>query len=110
LASKKKINKTQLILDALAKYPNATPMEIAEKLKAHKISAGYVSTIKSAKKAGKKKTKRGAGKKTGRRGKRNGGGDNISMSSLVKAKQLADELGGVERAKALLDALAKLTG
>jgi hypothetical protein len=112
LASKKKINKTQLILDALAKYPNETPMEIADRLKAYKISAGYVSTIKSARKAGKKKAAKKSKQvgKTGRRARRNGDGDNVSMSSLVKAKQLADELGGVEKAKAVLDALAKLTG
>ena len=108
MASKKKskVNKTQLILDALAKNPNATPMEIAEKLKAYKVTPAYVSNIKSTKKAGKAlRRKVGA-----RRGKRNGGKDNISMSSLVKAKKLADELGGVEKAKAMLDALAKLTG
>lgn len=114
MATKKKVNKTQLILDALAKNPTLTPMEIAEKLKAHKVSPAYVSNIKSVNKAGKKKTKRKAGKKTvskarARRGGRGGSGDSVSVASLVKAKKLADELGGVQEAKALLDALAKLT-
>ena len=75
------------------------------------LSAAYVSNFKSVNKVG-KKTKEGAPRKAmwGRRGPRNGGADNISMSSLVKTKKLADELGGVEKANAMLDALAKLTG
>jgi hypothetical protein len=108
VAAKKKVNKTQLILNTMKKHPTATPMEIAEKLKAYKVSAAYVSNIKSTNKAG---AKRGAQKGRGRRGRRgaSAGGDSVSVASLVKAKKLADELGGVERAKTLLDALSKLT-
>ena len=107
MAAKKKVNKTQLILDALAKNPEASPMEIAEKLKAYKISAAYVSNIKFTKKAAKTKRQPGRGRRGSSRG---AAGDNVSVASLMKAKRLADELGGVERAKTLLDALSKLTG
>ena len=54
--AKTQVNKTQLIKDALAKNPKASPSEIAEGLKKHGISAQYVSTVKSSLKA-KKPTK-----------------------------------------------------
>ena len=49
--AKTQVNKTQLIKDALAKNPKASPSEIAEGLKKHGISAQYVSTVKSSLKA-----------------------------------------------------------
>jgi predicted negative regulator of RcsB-dependent stress response len=68
-----------------------------------KISAQYVSTIKSLSKKKKKKVGRPAGTTTTASASN---GDVIS--ALVQAKKLADAMGGVAKAKAALDTLAKL--
>ena len=108
--AKKKVNKTQLIKDALAKNPKASPGEIAEGLKNHGISAQYVSTVKSSlkakkptKTAKKKVAKRTVAKKTVAKKS-----DKVSLGDLVKASRLAEELGGVDKAQEMLNALAKL--
>ena len=103
--AKTQVNKTQLIKDALAKNPKASPIEIAEGLKKHGISAQYVSTVKSSLKA-KKPTKTAktkvAKKKVAKKS------DKVSLGDLVKASKLAEELGGVDKAQEMLNALAKL--
>ena len=103
--AKKKVNKTQLIKDALAKNPKASPIEIAEGLKKHGISAQYVSTVKSSLKA-KKPTK--TAKKKVAKTKVAKKSDKVSLGDLVKASRLAEELGGVDKAQEMLNALAKL--
>jgi len=110
------ISKTQLILNALAKSPNATPKEIAESLKAYKITPGYVSTIKFTKGAGKKsKKERGRNKATSKKATRapnraasTRGGDGFAIEELLAAKRLSEQLGGIDRAKELLHALGKI--
>jgi predicted transcriptional regulator len=98
--AKKQVNKTQLIKDAMVKNPNASPAEIAKGLSKHGITAQYVSVVKSNLKKGKKTTKRkGTGKKKEAA---------FTVSELVKAGKLAEELGGVEKAKEVLDVLGKL--
>jgi len=103
--AKNKVNKTQLIKDALAKNPKASPSEIAEGLKSHGISAQYVSTVKSSRKAKKptKTAKKKVAKKTVAKKS-----DKVSLGDLVKASRLAEELGGVDKAQEMLNALAKL--
>jgi hypothetical protein len=98
--AKNKMNKTQLIEDALAKAPKASPSEIAESLKKHGISAQYVSTVKCSLKAKKptKTAKKTVAKKS----------DKVSLGDLVKASRMAEELGGVDKAQEMLNALAKL--
>ena len=98
--AKNKVNKTQLIKDALAKNPKASPIEIAEGLKNHGISAPYVSTVKSSLKA--KRPTKTAKKKVAKKR------DKVSLGDLVKASRLAEELGGVDKAQEMLNALAKL--
>jgi len=54
-----------------------------------------------------------ASKKRGRKKKRKGAGAKqndamLSLGLLMQAKKLADQLGGIEQAKAAMDALAKL--
>ncbi len=100
--AKKKVNKAQLIKDAMAANPKASPIEIAKSLKKHGITADYVSNVKSTASPKKKKRGRPAAKKSTTTS------DKISLGDLVKAKKLADELGGVDKAKSLLDAVAKL--
>jgi geranylgeranyl pyrophosphate synthase len=67
-----------------------------------KISSQYVSTILS-----------NARRKKGRRVRAtaaasNGRGGGIDVAQLVKAKQLVRKLGGIDQAKKMIDALAKI--
>jgi anion-transporting ArsA/GET3 family ATPase len=105
MAKKQAVNKTQRIKEKLAKFPNSSPIKIAEALKEYGVTAQYVSTVKfnmnkkSAKKAGKKTSKKVAKKSEPK----------FTLSELVKASRLAEELGGAEKAKELLNALEKLS-
>ncbi len=44
-----------------------------------------------------------------RRGRSSSNGHGLTLDMLLQAKELAKELGGIDRARAALDALAKLT-
>lgn len=102
-------NKTQAIKAALAASPNRSPKEIAAELNQQGVDAspGYVSTIKS-----KLKLKAGSGRRTkkssGKAATTAAETDNVSLATLVQAKKLADQLGGVEQARKMLTALSKL--
>lgn len=103
--AKRKVNKTELVKAELEKNPGAKPAAIAATLKKYGISAAYVSTIKSNL-GGKSDAKK---KKPGRPKGSKAGVERVAVNDLVKAKKLADELGGVEKAKALLDAVGRLS-
>jgi hypothetical protein len=100
-------NKSQLIRDYAAANPNEGSQAIAAALKAsHGISVtpAFVSTVKSnAKRKGKKR-----GRKPGRPAAAANGGSKVSMDVLLAAKTFAQKLGGVDKAKAAMDTLAKL--
>lgn len=101
--AKRTINKTALIKAELDKNPAAKPKAIAAALKKHGVTAAYVSAIKTShgkKAGGKKKPGRAAGSRAT--------GEKVALNDLVRAKELADELGGVEKAQKLLDAVAQL--
>lgn len=100
--AKRTVNKTALIKAELDKNPAAKPKQIAATLKKHGVTAAYVSTIKTS--LGKKTGK----KKPGRAARSRATGEKVALNDLVKAKEFADELGGVEQAHAMLDAVAKL--
>ncbi len=112
------VNKTQEIKKALAATPNKTPREIAEALTAGGVvvSPGYVSTIKTnmkAKATGPKKVakKRGPAKKKATRKKRASKAapaTDVTFDQLRMAKEMAQQLGGVENAKEALIALSQL--
>ena len=99
------VNKSQAIRDYVAANPTATPTETAAAMTEQgvDVSAAYVSTVKTQAKK----------KRKGRRGKKavvsaQPASDKIALSSLIQAKKLAEQLGGVEKAQAVLAALAKL--
>ena len=99
-----KVNKSAEIRKYLSKKPKAGPKEITEALGQSGIvvTPGFVSTIKTAvnkKKGGRKKKSARGGQATT---------DRVSLSTLVQAKKLIDEIGGVEKAKDALNALARL--
>jgi len=131
---KKSVNKKQAIEKALAATPNKKPKQISEELKAKGIdvSPGYVSTTKTnlkadagapAKTAKKKvapkkkpvKAKRTAKKKvakkkaTKKQAPKATPTSKITYDQLSMAKDLAQQLGGIEKAKETLAALSELT-
>ena len=65
------------------------------------MTAAFVSTVKTLakkKRRGKRKAAQGAKPVS----------DKIALSSLIQAKKMAAEMGGIEKAKEALAALAKL--
>jgi len=113
-------SKSDLIRTTSAENPEAGPTEVAKLIQtAHniKVSPAMVSTVLSQDRTrGGKPAKRGRPPKaTGGRGRkaaastaRSGGG--VSVDTLVRIKQLADEMGGVDQARKALDALSQILG
>ena len=101
--AKKKINKSQAIRDYCGANPDAGPTEAAAALKKQGIivSPAMVSTVKLASK------KKGRGRKKATRGAKPAS-DKIALSSLIQAKKMVEQMGGLDKARAALAALAKL--
>ncbi len=112
MAKKSKINKSQAVRDYIAEYPDAKPAEISAAMaeRGIEVSPQAVSTIKyqASKKQGAPK-RRGRPRKTDKAttSARSNGRSN-ELQHLIAVKELADKVGGIEEAKKLLDALAKL--
>ena len=108
-----KVNKMQAIRDYLSANPDAMPKPAAEALtKKHGVTfaPGVVSTVKYKMSKGE-----GPAKERGRSGRppaasRQPSEAGMSVDNLMAAKQLADQLGSVEKARQALDLLAKLVG
>lgn len=108
-------NKSAAIRDYAAANPSAKPREIAEALAAKGISvtSHIVSQVLyNAKKKGdagpRKKAVRRVASKTSAPSRSNKRGSSDNVELLFEAKRLADLVGGIDRAKKLLDHLAKL--
>lgn len=101
--AKKKINKSAEIRDFLNANPKASPAEAAAKLsrKGMKVTAGYISVVKS----NMKKKAKGTTLSRTRPSKKS---PDVTYESMIKAKSLMKEAGGLEEAKQALDALARL--
>lgn len=98
------VNKSELIRQYKQEHPDAGPTAIVEALgqQGVKVTPAFVSTVLS-----------NAKRKTRRRGARRAGvarAEANGVAALVQAKQFADKLGGIQQAKAALDALAKILG
>lgn len=102
-------NKSEVIRNYKSSHASEGPTEIAAALNEQgvEVTAGFVSTVLSN-----AKRKGGKGKRKGGRpkGSTTKAGHDDSLSKLVLAKKLSDQLGGVEKARAALDALAKILG
>lgn len=103
------VNKSELIREIL-NSGDVRNKDVIATLKDRKIvvSPAQVSNVRTA------LAKKGNVKLRGRR--RMAGGrpavsshDEVSLSSLIAAKKLAEAMGGVERARVALDALARLS-
>ena len=87
----KRRNKAAKIREFLAEQPDASAAEVVKALAAQRVrvSATQVYNVKAT--AGKPKASGSGG-----------------YESLIQAKRLADAMGGVDKARAALDVLAKL--
>lgn len=111
-------NKSQAIRDYYKAHPKAKPQEVAAELKKKgiNVTTAFVSTIRSnsKKKKGNGKPGRPRGKKTVRRGRPVGSGSGsrgtqeVSMESLLRVKELVEEMGGINECRTALTALEKL--
>ena len=100
---RKGVNVSQLVRDYKSQHKRSKPKDIAAALNEQgiKISSQYVSTVLSN-----ARRKKGRGRRTAAESGAGGGG--IDVAQLVKAKQLVSKLGGVEQARKMIDALAKI--
>lgn len=120
---KKIVNKKQEIKKALAATPDKPPKQISEELKAKGIdvSPGYVSTTKTNLKAEAGAPKTATTEKAARKQEASKTGvtakqqaptaapaTSITYDQLLLAKDLAQQLGGIEKAKETLAALSAL--
>jgi len=99
MAKAKRGEKSAAIRDFLAAHPSARTIDVVAALKKQRIlvTAQMVSNLKG-KVGGKSVKKRAAAENTG----------SPSIEDLIAAKKLADQLGGVEKARAAIAVLAKL--
>lgn len=108
-ASKNPPNKSEAIRAYYKSHPNAKPKEVAVELKKKgiSVSTAFVSTIRSTSK------KKGSVGKPGRPPGRKGpsartGTQEVSIDSLLKVKQIVEEMGGISETRVALTALEKL--
>ncbi len=99
--SGRKVSVSQLIRDYLDENPDAKPKEGVAALAAQgvRVETQYFSTVKNN-----WKTKRAA---TGG-SDLSGAGSRVTVDQLLRAKALADQLGGVDSLRKALDALERL--
>src|SRR5262245_44934916 len=97
-------NKSEAIRAYKSTHKRAKPKDIAEALgnEGIKVTAAFVSTVLST-----ARRKKGKG---GRRASAKPAGSGSDYSHLIQARKLADQMGGLEKARAALDALAKILG
>jgi hypothetical protein len=96
--------KSELIRNYKSDHDDAGPTAIATALtkEGTKVTPAFVSTVLSnAKRKGRKGRRR-----VGRRVGRPAGGDPVQV--LMQAKKMADQMGGIDKARSALDALARI--
>lgn len=98
------LNKSQAIRAYKSTHKRSKPKEISEALAKEgvNVTPAFVSTVLST-----ARRKKGKG---GRRGPGKAAKSGNAYSHLIQARKLADQMGGVEKARAALDALAKILG
>jgi hypothetical protein len=96
------LSKSEAIRTFKNENPDAGPKAISAALAADgmKVTPAFVSTVLS-------NDKRKSGTIGRGRGRRAGGGDS-SVDNLIQAKKLAEQMGGIEQARAALNALERI--
>lgn len=114
MAKKSAVNKSQAIRDYMKANPKAKPRDVVSAMSAKgiKVSAQFVSTVKStSKKSGGAPKRRGrpAGS-TSKAGKKatSTGGATVSVDALLKMKRVVEDFGSIEEAKSALQTLERL--
>ena len=102
MARYKRGAKSQAIRDQLQATPDAMPKEIVAAIKSQgmKVTSQMVSTLRSK--------LNNPPKKKRRKKRKVAGGEMVAVETLLKAKKLAEQLGGLDKAREAIDALAKL--
>ena len=101
--AKKKVNKTQLIKEAMTAAPEATSREIAATLQKYDVTAAYVSNVKGMINAKPKKRGRPKGspsKSVGQPAK--------TTDSLDAAIKFVEQCGGLKAAKAAIEKIERI--
>ena len=99
------VNKSEEIRKYLRRRPSAAPKEIIEALAGQgiEVAQGLVSAVKY----GKQPT--GARRGRGRAGRPAASAGSLSAQDLIQAKELINQLGGVDRVRQALDLLEQLS-
>jgi hypothetical protein len=109
------INKTEAVAAYLAEHPGAMPKQIAEDLtRQHGVEftpSGVSTTKFQLQKSGRLPGGKRRGRPTGSAAKngRRATSTQVDVSDLVAAKQMAEKFGGIEKARHVMDVLAKLS-
>lgn len=106
----RKVNKSAEIRAYLEANPNVKLADAAAALSKRgiKVNAQYISVVKSAAKKKQASAKSASAKKSVRSRVAGKSAADVSMDSVLKAKKLAKEVGGIEEAKRALEALSIL--
>jgi hypothetical protein len=109
------VNKSQCIRDYRKAHPKHKPKQIAEELgkQGVQVTAQFVSTIlstsKRKKSIGKPGRPKGSGASAGKARRSSAKShEDVSYESLLKVKEIVNEMGGIEQARSALAALARL--
>lgn len=103
--AKSEVNKSQAIRDYLAENNGAKAAAIVAGLAEKGITVGTPLVYAILSKGGKKKRRKISRPKTTKSSNGNG---KVSLETLLAAKRMSEALGGVDKAKAALDVLARL--
>ena len=101
--ARKKVNKTQLIKEAMSATPEATPKEIAATLKKYGITATYVSNVKGMMNAKPKKRGRPKGSPS-----KSVGRPAATTDTLDAALKFVEQCGGLKAAKAAIEKIERI--
>ena len=104
-------NKSQAIRDYLKANPTAKPKDVVSAMtsKGIKVSAQFVSTVKStSKKKGPAKRRGRPAGSTVRSKPAKSSSDSVSVDALLKMKRVVEDFGSIEEAKSALQTLEKL--
>ncbi len=99
--AKRTVNMSQAVRDYLTEHPDAGTKEISEALAKQQMSVSD-ATIYNVKSSMKTPARRKPGRP------KSTANDEMSISTLLGAKKLAEQLGGVKSARQAINVLAKL--
>jgi len=110
--AKKKVNKTQAVRDYLKDHPGEGSTEIATALtkKGIKITANYVSNIKSKSRTAKKTAKKAVAVEAAPAVVEKKPADSITLDQIRKVAQTINNLGGYQRMTEVLAVIKELGG